>query len=63
MRWYSTVLGLTFSSSAIAFGVLAFGDELENLALPARQLFERAFPVGDAAQGKLLDAVGRRFPG
>ena len=33
-------------------GVLAFGNQLENFALPDRQLFERVFPVGDRMQRK-----------
>ncbi len=47
-------LGADLQDFGNAFGVLAFGDELENFALPARQLFERAFPFGDPIQRKFL---------
>ena len=40
-------LGTDLQEFGDAFGVLAFSDELENLALTPRQLFERGFPVGN----------------
>ena len=35
--------------------ILSFGNQLENLALPARQLFEWTLAFSDSIQGELLD--------
>ena len=35
-------------------GVLAFGDESEDFALPARQLSKRAFLVSNRIQGEIF---------
>jgi hypothetical protein len=40
-------LGADFQGFSDLLGVLAFGDKLEDFALPARQLFERAFLAGN----------------
>src|ERR1017187_2951075 len=55
-------LGADLQDFSDAFGVLAFGNQLENLALPARQLFERAFPVGDPIQRKFFEESRGDFP-
>ena len=47
-------LGADLQDLADLFGILAFGDELENFALPARQVFERAFPVGNRLPGNVF---------
>ena len=47
-------LGADLQDLGDLFGVLAFGDELEDLALPAGQLFERAFPVSNRLRGNFL---------
>ena len=39
-------LGADLQDRGDLLGVLAFGDELEDFALPDRQLFERAFLAG-----------------
>jgi len=51
-------LGADLQDVADLLGGLALGDELENLALPARQLIERAFPAGDSIRGKFNAAAG-----
>src|SRR5580658_7657619 len=45
-------LGADLEDVGDAFGILAFGNELENFALAGCQLFERAFPDGDSFQWK-----------
>jgi len=46
-------LGADFENVRDLFGVLAFGDELENFALAGRQLFEWTFLVGDFNHGSV----------
>jgi hypothetical protein len=48
-------LGADLQDLGYLFGVLAFGDELENLALTPRQLVEWAFPVSKRFQGKFFE--------
>ena len=40
-------LGADLLDRGDVLGVLAFGDELENFTLPARQLFKWTAPAGD----------------
>jgi len=47
-------LGADLEDFGGLLGVPAFGDELEDFALPVRQLFERAFLVGDPIHRKLF---------
>lgn len=55
-------LGADLQDVADLLGGLAFGDELEHLALPARQLIERAFASGGSIRGKLLVELRGNFP-
>jgi hypothetical protein len=48
-------LGADLQDLGYLFGVLAFGDELKNLALTPRQLVEWAFPVSNRFQGKFFE--------
>lgn len=47
-------LGTDFEDVRDLFGVLTFGDELENFALAARQLFERIGLAVNSRDGKLF---------
>lgn len=47
-------LGADLQDLGNLLGVLAFGDQLENFALPARQLLERAFRLAIPSSAKFL---------
>ena len=49
-------LGADLQHLGDLLGVLAFGNEPENLALPGGQLFERAFLVGDSIRRRGLSS-------
>jgi hypothetical protein len=54
-------LGADLQDLGDLFGVLAFGNELEDLALTPRLLFERAFPVSNRLEGKFFEESRRDF--
>ena len=54
-------LGADLQGYGGLFGVLAFSNELEDLALAACQLFERAFPVSNRLQRNSFEEPGGNF--